>query len=319
VNKKRAVIAKGALLIIGIAVGLVTFVKNIPFIRIESTWSIGIYEGATPVHFDPPEAIRNPVLTADQITDVAAQSVADPFMIKKDERWYMFFEIVRADTGQGDIGLAISDDGYHWTYSQVVLDEPFHLSYPYVFIWNDAYYMIPESGEAGSIRLYKAVDFPTEWAFEKTLLNGFYVDPSIVRFENYWWLFAVGEERDTLHLFYADDLDLSWTVHPQSPIVEGDLNISRPGGRVIVVGNHLIRYAQDGAPAYGNKVWAFEITELTPTSYREVQIEKPVLCPDWSGWNAHGMHQVDPHQISESLWLASVDGLSHNLLFGIPH
>jgi hypothetical protein len=36
---------------------------------------------------------------------------------------------------EGEIGLATSEDGLKWDYKQVVLNEPFHLSYPYVFEW----------------------------------------------------------------------------------------------------------------------------------------------------------------------------------------
>ena len=38
----------------------------------------------------------------------------------------------------------------------IVLAEPFHLSYPYVFEWQGSHYMIPESGAAKSVRLYRA-------------------------------------------------------------------------------------------------------------------------------------------------------------------
>lgn len=54
-------------------------------------------------------------------------------MVCQDGRWYMFFEVMNQDSDRGEIGLALSDDGIHWEYSQIVLVEPFHLSYPHVF------------------------------------------------------------------------------------------------------------------------------------------------------------------------------------------
>ena len=69
---------------------------------------------------------------------------------------------MNALSGHGDIGLAVSDDGINWSYKQIVLDEPFHMSYPYVFKWQEDFYMIPESQEANSVRLYRALDFPTK-------------------------------------------------------------------------------------------------------------------------------------------------------------
>ena len=38
----------------------------------------------------------------------------------------------------GDIGAAVSsDDGITWQHLGIVLDEPWHLSYPFVFSWQD--------------------------------------------------------------------------------------------------------------------------------------------------------------------------------------
>jgi len=272
--------------------------------------SIGIYAGENPFELSPSGYADNPVLTAKDVTDIRSDFVADPFMIKKGSTWYMFFEAFNLETEQGDIGLATSADGLHWNYEQIVLDEPFHLSYPYVFKWGDGYYLIPESGEANSVRLYKAEDFPTKWTFEANLLEGNkYVDSSIFYFNNTWWLFTSSGANDTLHLYYADDLFGPWEEHPQSPVVENNANIARPGGRVLVFNNRIIRYTQDDVPLYGNKVRAFEITSLTKTNYSEKPVNgKIVLQASGEGWNAHGMHHIDPHQIEKNKWIACVDG-----------
>ena len=98
-----------------------------------TNWSIGIYAGDSPFHLAPAPAALNPVLTKDDIHDVPALFVADPFMISVAGVWHMFFEIFNLQTGKGEIGLATSDDGMVWRYERVVLSEDFHLSYPYVF------------------------------------------------------------------------------------------------------------------------------------------------------------------------------------------
>ena len=113
--------------------------KQIELPRELRRWSIGIYTGESPFNFISPENVVNPVLTAKDVTDVSAFYVADPFMINENSTWYMFFEVVNIKTFQGDIGLAISNDGFNWTYKQIVLDEQFHLSYPYIFKWRNDY------------------------------------------------------------------------------------------------------------------------------------------------------------------------------------
>ena len=85
-----------------------------------------------PFHFVTPTGITNPVLTADDVTDVEAEFVADPFMFHENGTWYMFFEVYNLDNDQGDVGLATSSDGLHWDYEQIVLSDDMHHSYPFV-------------------------------------------------------------------------------------------------------------------------------------------------------------------------------------------
>ncbi len=300
----------------GFIIGMQVQKSGIPFISKQNIWSIGIYTGETPFDFAPSQAVKNPVLTAEHVTDIRAKFVADPFMVKEGSMWYMFFEILNYKTNQGDIGLATSNDVLNWTYEKVVLDEPFHLSYPYVFKWCDEYYMIPETGRANAVRLYKATNFPTHWSFVKNLLIGNYVDTSIFQYDGKWWILTETNPsgHDLLSLYYADSLTGPWKEHPKSPIISNP-NIARPGGRILVIGNRIIRYAQDDYPTYGNQIWAFEITELTTTNFSEKQVnDSPILKASGIGWNSKGMHQIDPHQLDQNKWVACVDGLESTII-----
>jgi hypothetical protein len=280
----------------------------------QQMWSIGIYAGESPFQFAAPENIDNPVLTGRDVSDVPAVSVADPFMLCVDHTWYMFFEVINMTTAKGEIGLAISPNGLQWTYQQIVLAEPFHLSYPYVFEWMNDYYMIPESTQAGSIRLYKATKFPIRWSLAGILMSGgYFADTSIFRHNDRWWLFTETNPsimHDTLRLFYATELRGPWLEHRNSPIVKGNPHIARPGGRVLTINDRIIRYTQDCYPLYGIQVRAFEITNLTTISYIEQDANESikVLIPSGGGWNADGMHHIDPHMIGDKRWIASVDG-----------
>src|SRR5437879_4187404 len=130
--------------------------------RKAALWSIGIFSGARLVDLGPIPGAGVPALSAREITDVPAQFIADPFMINVNDTWYMFFEVMNAHTGKGEIGLATSMDGIKWRYQQIVLSEPFHLSYPYVFCVDDQYFMVPESYQSNSVTLYRALSFPTK-------------------------------------------------------------------------------------------------------------------------------------------------------------
>ena len=105
----------------------------------DETWFISIYAGDTLFRLKP-ALVGNPVLSARDVSDADAIFVADPFMVNDGGAWYMFFEVLLAGSEKGEIGWAMSDDGLAWSYQQIVLKEPFHLSYPYVFSIGDEYY-----------------------------------------------------------------------------------------------------------------------------------------------------------------------------------
>lgn len=274
-------------------------------------WSIGIYTGDSPFQLQAPANKINPVLTRADVTDVPAEFVADPFMVHKDGRWYMFFEVMNSETKQGEIALATSDDALTWTYRQIVLNEPFHVSYPYVFEWEGEHYMVPETLGASAICLYKADEFPARWSRQQKLIEGSHADPSIFRFDDLWWMFACSTPygHDTLRLYFARDLVGPWKEHPRSPIVKGDKCRARPAGRVLQLDHRLVRFAQDCGTQYGTRVRAFEISELTRERYVETESEQsPILLPAEHGWNGSGMHHVDAHLHLRGRWIACVDG-----------
>lgn len=303
-------------LVAGIYIGMK---RGIPFVSQREQWTIGIYRSNSPFHFNALQGWINPRFRAEDVTDVPAKFVADPFLIKEDQTWNLFFEVYNNDTQQGDLAVATSKNTWIWNYEKIIIDEPFHLSYPYVFQTDGQYYLIPESFEDNSIRLYKADKFPTQWSYIKTLVEGRdYVDNSIVHYNNRWWLFSSVTSNDKLYLHYSDSLTGPWKEHPMSPIVVGDVHKSRPSGRLLVLDNKLYRFTMDIDPPVGtHQVMAYEIMEITPEIYSEqLAQEAPVVMPSGSGWNGQAMHQLDPVQIDANSWVAAVDGFGKYWLFG---
>ncbi len=285
--------------------------------RSKQEFSIGIYTGASPLSLVPNDHTSNPVLTASDVRDVPASFVADPFLCRSGGIWYMFFELLNQLTRRGEIGYATSKNGYDWDYQHVVLAEPFHLSYPHVFEWDDEFYMIPETAGARSVRLYRAINFPQKWVHVETLLDGGrFVDSSIFQFESKWWLFTeAGPKRISplLRLYYADEPRGPWREHPSSPILDNDPDITRPAGRVVIFSGKPIRFAQRVYPTYGEEVRALQVLELTETTYREQgALPRALLGAGAESWNAAAMHHVDPHELEDGTWLACVDGAMNN-------
>jgi hypothetical protein len=303
--------------LLALASFLTIIIKGRPSLKRVERWSIGIYIGDSPTNITQPTFVENPIITYKTVTDVAARSVADPFMIYENDTWYMFFEVKTEKTRLGQIGLAVSNDGLRWTYKQIVLREKFHLSYPYVFKRQNEYYMVPETLQNRSVRLYKAGHFPLQWHFHMNLLSDVdFLDSSIFNYRGRWWLFTSPPTNDRLHLYHSQDLLGPWVEHLSSPIVNGDPRRARPAGRVLILGRSIVRFAQDDSATYGRSVRGYEVVELTPTTYSERPFgELPIISAADTGWNSLGMHHIDPHPLEIDRWIACVDGKSKQFLF----
>jgi hypothetical protein len=203
---------------------------------------------------------------------------ADPFVWFQDGTYYLFIEEKLYATNIGRILCFKLDSKLNIVSKEVVLEKPYHLSYPFVYQHRDELYMVPESHQNNSIDLYKCSNFPLEWKFEKTLIPGIRsVDATLIENGGRWWLFTNifeqgGSSRDTLHLYWADDLFADqWTAHPQNPIIK-DIHTARPAGRFLVKNECLIRPSQGSFVRYGHYINFNQIVTLDETCYKEITI-----------------------------------------------
>ncbi|MBC8081140.1 MAG: family 43 glycosylhydrolase [Gorillibacterium sp.] len=284
----------------------------------EPIWSIKVYHADSPVmELQDEQDLYTPTVQAADVTDIAAEFVADPFVIHHDAQYYLFYEVLNKTSGRGDIGLSTSQDGVSWHYEQIVLTESFHLSYPQVFQVDGQFYMLPESVEANKVLLYKATHFPTEWAVVGELIKGRYTDPSLFSYKGKWWMYA-GSKSKHLHLFYADELEGEWKEHPHSPIISDNRSISRPGGRVLVHNEQVYRYTQDGDPFYGSATRVIHVSVLTENDYAEEEGNLVLMGTGKAhDWKKDGMHHIDQLKLADQRWMIVVDGhhyVEHNYI-----
>ena len=278
--------------------------------RAPTTWAIGIYHGDDPFTMAPFKG--NPVLRARDVSDVTAQFVADPFMVRSQDRWYMFFEVLNADRGRGEIGVATSRDGLQWHYEKIALAADHHLSYPFVFIHDGVFYMIPEESELGVIRIHTATDPLGPWEAWHVVADGHpYEDASIVWYDDRWWIFtSVSDSKCTdVIVFFSDRLGGPWQRHP---IVKKYGPVGRPGGRPMAHNGRLIRFVQESTGVYGEAVQAFEILRLNPVEFSEQALGGRLLEGSGVGWNAARMHTFDAHLDETNGFVACVDGRGYS-------
>ncbi len=221
---------------------------------------------------------------------------ADPFIIQKENQYYIFIEEKIYATGLGHIACLTLDQEGKLLSNQVVLERPYHLSYPFIFDDRGQMYMIPETAGNRAIELYRCVRFPDRWEFVKNLITDIYaVDATLLEHENRFWLFAnvkteSGSSLNALHLFYADDpLSSHWTPHPRNPIVR-DLRSARPAGRVFSRNGNLIRPSQDSSKRYGYALKFNRILKLNENEYKEVT--ESTFAPRGKILGAHTFNQA---------------------------
>jgi hypothetical protein len=272
-------------------------------------WAIGMCAGRSPFDLGPAPGTANPVLTRRSVDDVRAGFVADPFLVEAGGAWHVFFEVFDLDRGKGEIAHADSPDGRSWSYRGVVLREPFHLSYPFVFEWDGAHFMIPETLGAGEVRLYEAAPFPGTWRPAARLVAGNLADPTLLHHDGHWWLFGCGRHRhnDDLRLYHSPSPTGRWAEHPASPVVRGDPSRARPGGRPVVAGGTVVRFGQDCSAGYGAGVRAVPVTELTVDRYAERPGVTPFTGPP-EPWSAGATHHVDVGARPDGTWFGCFDG-----------
>jgi hypothetical protein len=273
-------------------------------VRGESRNYPGPMDVASPPAFEPHPEVSNPVLTPDDVTDRSdVRYVADPFVAVEDGTYHLFFEVTyEREDASADIAHATSSDGLEWAYGGVVLDDPEHLAYPAVFRWEGEWYMTPDKATyrfdgVPEFRIYRADPFPTEWTLVERAIDGEHVgDPTLLRWNDTWYLFSVEQEEVWgTRLHYADSLlDAEWTEHPESPVATDARNF-RPAGRPVVGDEAIYTFYQDVERTYGDKVRCFEVTALTREAFAHEETDaSPLLeATHDGGWNDNGMHHVD--------------------------
>ncbi|MBI5056253.1 MAG: hypothetical protein HZB61_06550 [Nitrospirae bacterium] len=217
---------------------------------------------------------------------------ADPFAVCRGNVMTILFEEYNYRYSKGCISM-ININGDSDSHPQIVIDAPFHMSYPYLLEYKNEVYCIPEIAQSGEVALYKALQFPERWIKAVTLIPNFAaIDSTVFYHENFWWLMASDKEineYDNLCIWYAEALTGPWRPHAANP-VKVDIRSARPAGTPFVIEGNLYRPSQDNSEYYGKRIIINRVLELTPYEYKEEQIK--VLEPFRSGPYPDGLHTI---------------------------
>ena len=252
----------------------------------------------------------NPIITKDIVNDYeGVTGTADPFITKKDGVYYCFFELSTGNLSTSTLGYAYSYDAITWTYGSKLSGLETRCAFPNVKLdSNGEWYMIPDT--SANVDVYKAVNFPSVWQKEYTLLNGKFADTDIIKIGDIYYMFTM-ETGNNLNCYYNESGDwknTSWVKHPQSPVLQSPG--VRLAGNIIVNddGSAIVPCQGTQTGEYGEKTTFYQFTNFSKTS---ISISNGVTALTGSKgmWDGVAIHQISTLKCNNGN-LYVVDGLA---------
>ena len=229
------------------------------------------------------------------LPDDGRRYYADPFVIMRDGQTHLFVEEFPYATGKGLISHCVIDSNGKTSTPKPVLETGLHMSYPFVFERDGETFMIPETGAARKIELYRAQRFPDRWTLDCVLVDDVEAyDATLVEHDGRFWMFAAlaeegGSTSDALGLFYAENLRGPWHAHSRNPVLI-DARSARPGGAIVARNGQLLRIAQDCSESYGGAMAIWRVDKLDPQNYEQSLLTHLRPPP---GLHATGTHTLN--------------------------
>ncbi len=251
------------------------------------------------------------------------QFAADPFGIRRDGNLYIFQEIYDYRDRLGKIEALTLDSSFKILDRRLVLQEPWHLSYPFLIEDGGETYMLPEAHRSGRLTLYRAVNFPKQWSAVQTIeLDQVPIDATPLFYNGLWWMFYTPattrlEKVSALHVAFAKQLTGPWTPHPLNP-VRFDASSARPGGTPVIRDGGIILPVQDCTKTYGGAMRALNIHKLTPDAF-EATASEVIGAPDTSGGFDDGFHTLSAAGALTLVDVKRFELSAHTLALDVRH
>ena len=152
----------------------------------------------------------------------------------------------------------------------IITDKGKHYSYPFVFVYEDKEFIMPEVSSHSSQYVVSLDSNKESPIFIKGFENKKIVDATLYQKDGWWYLFFGFKQNshNELNLWISSDLRNTFKPHPNSPICLSPVK-ARMGGKIKLINNRLIRFGQNNEGEYGESLSVLEIKELTPTNYAE--------------------------------------------------
>lgn len=201
---------------------------------------------------------------------------ADPFLIEKDDKLYVFYEAFSFRNSKGTLRCRILDR--ELTEIDDVKLEGFddlrcHLSFPFLIYINNQLFMIPESSERKEVILFQSIEFPARWKQVKVLISDIELTDNVfISINEACYLLSTTMDNEII-IHSADHIYGQWQR------ITPSLKVSNPhhrgAGASYQVENKMYFLTQECTPeTYGKSIYIKELVTLNDANFDENLIEQ---------------------------------------------
>lgn len=199
---------------------------------------------------------------------------ADPFLWYQDiEYYYILAEEMCFFLEYGRIVLLkVKKNEFELESRELIIEEPFHLSFPYCKINGD--FIIPEAGISGKSTCYK-VSIDTHKIIDKIIISDEgIIDPVLVENHKESIIFGsrISNPSGALYAYAKTSLG-KYELISDKPLYEGKNN-ARNAGDFFEYNGEIIRPAQDCTKRYGCATALMKIKNISVENYEEEEIQR---------------------------------------------
>ncbi|HGW6104034.1 TPA: hypothetical protein ACNIQM_002179 [Citrobacter werkmanii] len=201
---------------------------------------------------------------------------ADPFIIEKADKLYVFYEAFNFRNSKGTLRCRVLDR--ELTEIDDVKLEGFddlkcHLSFPFLFHIDDRLFMIPESSERKEVILFQSVEFPVRWKKIKVLISDTEVTDNVfLTINETCYLLSTTMDNEII-IHSAENIYGQW--QRIAPSLKVSNHHHRGAGAPYLVDNKMYFLTQECTPeTYGKSIYIKELVTLSNTVFDESLIEK---------------------------------------------
>ncbi len=228
---------------------------------------------------------------------------ADPFVFVKNDVTYVFAEFYDYKFGKGCISYITIDENLIQNCSwKCIIEEPYHLSFPFIFEEDGDIYIMPESNRGNCLSKYKAIDFPDKWEKQDIDSGHRFADTALFRMNERLFGYTLELKTDTdqagrIFSYKKNQIDLLDEIYSLNK------KNRRLGGAFFECNGRMIKCAQDCTDTYGGALVFSEffqtdkkfdekiIKEIKP---QEIKLDKRVKLSGIHTYNCiNGVEIID--------------------------